>query len=172
MTYVLDDRTMAFTGDALLIRGCGRTDFQQGDARTLFRSVREQIFSLPDDCLLYPGHDYRGLTVTSVGEEKLYNPRLGEAIGENDFVGYMKQPRPAASEADGRRRAREPEMRQARQKTHHAEPGLGPAHLHLRRHLGSAAALARGAPARRAGASTCASPTNSTARSAMCPARR
>ena len=48
MTYVLDDRSMAFTGDALLIRGCGRTDFQQGDARTLFRSVREQIFSLPD----------------------------------------------------------------------------------------------------------------------------
>ena len=89
MTYVLDDRSMAFTGDALLIRGCGRTDFQQGDARTLFRSVRERIFSLPDRCLVYPGHDYRGLTVTSVGEEKLYNPRLGEAVGEGDFVGYM-----------------------------------------------------------------------------------
>src|ERR1043165_9185907 len=51
-TYVLDDRTMAFTGDALLIRGCGRTDFQQGDARTLFRSVRSEIFSLPDHCLI------------------------------------------------------------------------------------------------------------------------
>src|SRR5215510_10191180 len=89
MTYVLDDRSMAFTGDALLIRGCGRTDFQQGDARTLFRSVRNQVFSLPDSCLIYPGHDYRGLTVTSVGEEKLYNPRLGEAVGEGDFVGYM-----------------------------------------------------------------------------------
>jgi len=89
MTYVLDDRSAAFTGDALLIRGCGRTDFQQGDARTLFRSVREQIFSLPDRCLVYPGHDYRGLTVTSVGEEKLYNPRLGVAVGEGDLVGYM-----------------------------------------------------------------------------------
>jgi sulfur dioxygenase len=88
-TYVLDDGAMAFTGDALLIRGCGRTDFQGGDARTLFRSVREQIFSLPDRCLLYPGHDYRGLTVTSVAEEKLYNPRLAESIGEGDFVGYM-----------------------------------------------------------------------------------
>jgi sulfur dioxygenase len=88
-TYVLDDRSMAFTGDALLIRGCGRTDFQGGDARTLFRSVRAQIFSLPDRCLLYPGHDYRGLTVTSVGEEKLFNPRLAESIGEGDFVGYM-----------------------------------------------------------------------------------
>jgi sulfur dioxygenase len=88
-TFVLDDRSMAFTGDALLIRGCGRTDFQGGDARTLYRSVREQIFSLPDACLLYPGHDYRGLTVTSVGEEKLFNPRLAESIGEGDFVGYM-----------------------------------------------------------------------------------
>ena len=89
MTYVLDDHSMAFTGDALLIRGCGRTDFQQGDAHALFRSVRGQIFSLPDDCLIYPGHDYRGLTATSVGEEKLYNPRLAESIGEDDFVGYM-----------------------------------------------------------------------------------
>ena len=88
-TYVLDDRSMAFTGDALFIRGCGRTDFQGGDARTLYRSVREQIFALPDRCLVYPGHDYRGLTVTSVGEEKLYNPRLAESIGEADFVGYM-----------------------------------------------------------------------------------
>jgi len=89
ITYVLDDRAMAFTGDALFIRGCGRTDFQGGDARTLFRSVRGQIFSLPDGCLVYPAHDYRGLTVTSVGEEKLYNPRLAESIGEGDFVGYM-----------------------------------------------------------------------------------
>jgi glyoxylase-like metal-dependent hydrolase (beta-lactamase superfamily II)/rhodanese-related sulfurtransferase len=90
MTYALDDSSMAFTGDALLIRGCGRTDFQEGDARTLFRSVRGRIFSLPDDCLIYPGHDYRGLTQTSVGEEKLYNPRLAESIGEGDFVGYMQ----------------------------------------------------------------------------------
>jgi len=89
MTYVLDERSMAFTGDALLIRGCGRTDFQQGDAHSLFRSVRTQVFSLPDSCLLYPGHDYRGLTSTSVGEEKLYNPRLAESVGEEDFVGYM-----------------------------------------------------------------------------------
>ena len=90
MTYVLDDQSMAFTGDALLIRGCGRTDFQQGDPQTLFRSVRGRIFSLPDHCTLFPGHDYRGLTATSVGEEKLYNPRLAEAILEQDFVGYMK----------------------------------------------------------------------------------
>ena len=90
LTYVLDDRSMAFTGDALLIRGCGRTDFQQGDPRTLYRSIRAQVFSLPDACLVYPAHDYRGLTSTSVGEEKLYNPRLAESIGEQDFVGYMR----------------------------------------------------------------------------------
>jgi rhodanese-related sulfurtransferase len=87
---VLDDRSKACTGDALLIRGCGRTDFQQGDPQMLFRSVRSRIFSLPDECTLFPGHDYRGLTATSVGEEKLYNPRLAEAILEQDFVGYMK----------------------------------------------------------------------------------
>jgi len=89
MTYVLDDRSKAFTGDALLIRGCGRTDFQQGSAPLLFRSVRERVFSLPDDCLLYPGHDYRGLTASSVGEEKKYNPRLALTILEADFTGYM-----------------------------------------------------------------------------------
>jgi glyoxylase-like metal-dependent hydrolase (beta-lactamase superfamily II)/rhodanese-related sulfurtransferase len=89
LTYVLDDRTAAFTGDALLIRGCGRTDFQGGDARQLYRSVRGEIFSLPEHCLLYPGHDYRGLTASSVAEEKMFNPRLGESIGEGDFVGYM-----------------------------------------------------------------------------------
>ena len=89
ITCVLDDHSMAFTGDAVLIRGCGRTDFQQGDARTLFRSVRERVFSLPDKCVLYPAHDYRGLTCSSVGEEKMYNPRLAETVGEGDFVGYM-----------------------------------------------------------------------------------
>lgn len=89
MSFVLEDRSMAFTGDTLLIRGCGRTDFQQGDARQLFRSVRDKIFSLPDTCLLYPAHDYKGLTSSSVGEEKMYNPRLAESIGEGDFVGYM-----------------------------------------------------------------------------------
>ena len=89
VTYVLDDRSMAFTGDAVLIRGCGRTDFQQGSAQRLFRSVRDKVFSLPDACLLYPAHDYRGLTASSVAEERMYNPRLAENIVEGDFVGYM-----------------------------------------------------------------------------------
>ena len=89
LTCVLDDHTMAFTGDALLIRGCGRTDFQQGSPGRLYRSVREQILSLQPGCLLYPGHDYRGLTVTSVAEEKRFNPRLGGDVDEADFTGYM-----------------------------------------------------------------------------------
>lgn len=89
VTYVLDDLSMAFTGDCLLIRGCGRTDFQQGDARGLYRSVHEQIFSLPPNCLVYPGHDYRGLTASSVGEETRFNPRLGGTVGAEDFAGYM-----------------------------------------------------------------------------------
>jgi sulfur dioxygenase len=89
MTYVLDDRSMAFTGDALLVRGCGRTDFQQGSAQSLYRSVREQVFSLPDECLVYPAHDYRGITASSVGEERRFNPRLGGRILEEDFVGFM-----------------------------------------------------------------------------------
>jgi len=90
LTYVLDDRSMAFTGDCLMIRGSGRTDFQQGDAAAMYRSIHEQIFTLPDDCLLYPAHDYRGLTVTSVAEEKRFNPRIGGEIGIGDFTGYMK----------------------------------------------------------------------------------
>ena len=90
VTYVLDDSSMAFTGDCLLIRGSGRTDFQDGDPAAMYRSVREQIFALPADCLLYPAHDYRGLTVTSVAEERRFNPRLGGDIAVGDFAGYMK----------------------------------------------------------------------------------
>ena len=90
VTYVLDDESMAFTGDCILIRGSGRTDFQQGDPRALYRSVRSRIFALPESCLLYPAHDYRGLTVSSVIEEKKFNPRLGGEVGENDYVGYME----------------------------------------------------------------------------------
>jgi sulfur dioxygenase len=90
LTYVLDDESMAFTGDCLLIRGSGRTDFQQGDPHALYHSVHSQILTLPQNCLLYPAHDYRGLTVTSVAEERRFNPRLGGEIGEADFAGYME----------------------------------------------------------------------------------
>ncbi|WP_130481710.1 MBL fold metallo-hydrolase [Sphaerotilus mobilis] len=89
LSYVLDDRSMVFTGDALLIRGCGRTDFQQGSPQRLYRSVHEQLLSLPDDCAIYPGHDYRGLSVSSVAEERRLNPRLGGDASEGDFTGHM-----------------------------------------------------------------------------------
>ncbi len=90
LTYVLDDHSMAFTGDALLVRGCGRCDFQQGNAHTLWASITGQILTLPDACLLYPGHDYTGRTVTSVAEEKAFNARLGGNATERDFVGHME----------------------------------------------------------------------------------
>jgi len=89
VTYVLDDLSAAFTGDALLIRGCGRTDFQDGSAKKLFHSVREQIYSLPTNCLIYPAHDYGGSTASSVGEELEHNPRLRLTTREADFCGYM-----------------------------------------------------------------------------------
>jgi glyoxylase-like metal-dependent hydrolase (beta-lactamase superfamily II)/rhodanese-related sulfurtransferase len=91
VTYVAaDDRqTMAFTGDALLIRGCGRTDFQQGDARRLYRSVHDKVFTLPDSTAIYPGHDYQGRTMTTVDEEKRLNPRLGGGKSEDQFVEIM-----------------------------------------------------------------------------------
>lgn len=65
-----------FTGDALLIRGCGRADFQNGDAGQLFDSITRTLFSLPDNTVVYPGHDYQGRTASSIGEEKRWNPRL------------------------------------------------------------------------------------------------
>jgi glyoxylase-like metal-dependent hydrolase (beta-lactamase superfamily II)/rhodanese-related sulfurtransferase len=90
VTYVCAEEGMAFTGDALFIRGCGRTDFQQGDARSLYASVREKIFDLPDDTCLYPGHDYKGRMVTTVGEEKRFNPRLGGGRSIDEFAAIMQ----------------------------------------------------------------------------------
>ncbi|XP_069858147.1 persulfide dioxygenase ETHE1, mitochondrial-like [Dipodomys merriami] len=87
VTFVLNDHSMAFTGDALLIRGCGRTDFQQGCAKTLYHSVHEKIFTLPGNCLIYPAHDYRGLTVSTVEEERTLNPRL--TLSCEEFVKVM-----------------------------------------------------------------------------------
>ncbi len=82
---------MVFTGDALLIRGCGRTDFQQGSADDLYESVHEKLFQLPDDTIVYPGHDYRGLTSTTIGLEKVHNPRLGIKNSREDFKKIMSE---------------------------------------------------------------------------------
>jgi glyoxylase-like metal-dependent hydrolase (beta-lactamase superfamily II)/rhodanese-related sulfurtransferase len=90
ISLLLDDQSMIFTGDSLLIRGCGRTDFQQGSASKLFHSIKDKLFKLPDDCLVYPAHDYSGRTASTIGEEKKLNPRIGGLANENDFVGYME----------------------------------------------------------------------------------
>ena len=74
VSYLLDDRV--FTGDALLVRGTGRTDFQNGNAGQLYDAITQVLFALPDETLVYPGHDYKGRTVTSIGEERRFNPRL------------------------------------------------------------------------------------------------
>ena len=77
------------TGDALLIRGCGRTDFQEGDSGRLWDSVHSRLFALPDATLVYPAHDYRGVTVSTIGEEKRHNPRLGGARTRPEFIQLM-----------------------------------------------------------------------------------
>jgi len=89
MTFVTADRKAAFTGDALLIRGSGRTDFQQGDARKLYRSVHDKSSTLPDDAVIYPAHDYKGFSCSTVAEEKGLNPRLGGNKSEDEFVDIM-----------------------------------------------------------------------------------
>ena len=87
ISYSIDG--VVFTGDALLIRGCGRTDFQAGDAGKLYDSIHGKLFSLPDSTIVYPGHDYRGLRSSTIAEEKAHNPRLGNNRPKQDFVDLM-----------------------------------------------------------------------------------
>jgi len=97
--YFLDAGGAArlFTGDVLLIDGCGRTDFQNGNAATLYRSVHDKIFALPGETLVYPGHDYQQRHVSSVAQERERNPRLGGRRTLDEFVAIMSAlnlPRP------------------------------------------------------------------------------
>lgn len=88
MSLVTHDRSRVFTGDALFVRGCGRTDFQGGSAASLYHSVVDRLFSLPEETFVYPAHDYRGRTVSTIGEEKRCNPRLA-GRSEAEFVAIM-----------------------------------------------------------------------------------
>jgi glyoxylase-like metal-dependent hydrolase (beta-lactamase superfamily II) len=81
---------MVFTGDLILVRGSGRTDFQSGSNENMFQNVREKIFSLPDETTIFTGHDYNGFTSSTVGEEKLYNPRLKIENSFEKFQDIMK----------------------------------------------------------------------------------
>ncbi len=87
LSFVCESRVMS--GDALLIRGCGRTDFQQGDAGTLFDSITNKLFTLPDDTQVYPAHDYKGMATTTIGEEKQWNPRM--KLGRRGFIAFMNE---------------------------------------------------------------------------------
>ncbi len=93
-SFLLADRV--FTGDTLLIRGTGRTDFQNGDARTQYDSIFNKLLKLPDETLVYPAHDYKGDTVSTIGEEKHFNPRLQvKSIDEYaDLMNSLKLPNP------------------------------------------------------------------------------
>jgi sulfur dioxygenase len=95
-SYVLPGAV--FTGDAMFIRGNGRTDFQGGSPERLFDSVRTKLFALPDDTIVYPGHDYHGRISSTIGQEKRFNERLNLSIDKDTFVKIMngrRTPRPA-----------------------------------------------------------------------------
>ncbi len=87
LAYLVNNKYL-LTGDSLWIRGCGRTDFQGGDAGVLYDVVTQKLFTLPDDTLVYPGHDYKGQTVSTIGEEKQFNPRF---VGRDrfNFIQFM-----------------------------------------------------------------------------------
>ncbi|KAJ1438131.1 ETHE1, mitochondrial-like protein [Ochromonadaceae sp. CCMP2298] len=87
-SFLMDDMSMVFTGDALLVRGCGRTDFQGGSAETLYSSVHSQLLSLPPSTKVQPAHDYSGRTCSTVGEERALNPRLTKTLAQ--FVDIMQ----------------------------------------------------------------------------------
>lgn len=92
-SYLIETPTSVrvLTGDALLIDGCGRTDFQGGDPELLYRSIHEKIFTLPDEALVYPGHDYHNRQVSTVGQEREHNPRLGGGKTVEEFVRIMAE---------------------------------------------------------------------------------
>jgi len=89
MCYLVGDRV--FTGDTLMIRANGRTDFQQGSAETLYKNVHSKLFTLPDETLVYPAHDYKGFTSSSIGAEKKFNHRLNLNISLEEFVKIMSE---------------------------------------------------------------------------------
>jgi glyoxylase-like metal-dependent hydrolase (beta-lactamase superfamily II) len=93
-SFVMDDRV--FTGDVLLIRGSGRTDFQNGDPYASYDSIFNKLLKLPDDTRVYPAHDYKGWTVSTIGEERRFNPRLQvkDAAAYAELMNNLKLPDP------------------------------------------------------------------------------
>lgn len=91
-SYLLEEHgtTRLFSGDCLLIDGCGRTDFQNGDARRQFHSIREKLFRLPDEALVFPCHDYNGRFISTIAQERVRNPRAGLDKSLEDFIQIME----------------------------------------------------------------------------------
>lgn len=89
LSFLFED--MVFTGDALLIRGTGRTDFQSGSAEQLFESITKKLFTLPPQTKIYPGHDYHGQTSSTIEMEMKHNPRIGNGKSKEEFVQLMSQ---------------------------------------------------------------------------------
>ena len=87
VSYLID--RAVFTGDALLIHGSGRTDFQSGDAGTGYDSITGKLFTLPDETIVYPGHDYKGQTMSTIGEQKKFNPRIGGERSREEYIAIM-----------------------------------------------------------------------------------
>jgi glyoxylase-like metal-dependent hydrolase (beta-lactamase superfamily II) len=89
--YLYDDgmHPCLFCGDALLIEACGRTDFQSGDPGRLFDSIKTKFYNLPDETLVYPAHDYENRRITTIGQEKLRNPRIRQGTTREEFVATM-----------------------------------------------------------------------------------
>jgi glyoxylase-like metal-dependent hydrolase (beta-lactamase superfamily II) len=86
-SFVVEDRL--FSGDSLLINGCGRTDFQEGSPATMYDTVTQKLFTLPPDTLVYPGHDYKGMTVSTIAQEIALNSRLGNNKTKEAFIKIM-----------------------------------------------------------------------------------
>jgi len=89
LSFYWEDDKKVFTGDSLLVRGCGRTDFQGGDPRTLYDSIHNKLFTLPKHTMVMPGHDYQGRTSSTIDEEIRFNPRLGSGKTVEEFIEIM-----------------------------------------------------------------------------------
>ena len=97
MSFVLKtpEPVAVFTGDTLLIRGCGRTDFQGGSSAELYNSVHKRLFTLNDSTIVYPAHDYKGQTASTIGEERKFNPRLTKSVEEfSAIMANLNLPKP------------------------------------------------------------------------------
>lgn len=102
LAFVIDDQSFVLTGCSLYIGNCGRTDFQGGSSEEMFHSIKDKLYTLPNECILYPGHNYSGCLYSTIGEEKMFNHRISETQTLEGFVHLMsnlKLPHPKKIDA-------------------------------------------------------------------------